>query len=122
MEVIAAMAVVAIGLVALIRLQLISINATASAETATRATLIAQEKIDEAFTKPFEKITVSSGTTRQAGRDFQWQRRITDTMPMNTRKLDMSSMREINVKVSWKQGSGNKEIRLKTFRAKEELQ
>jgi len=120
-EVIAAMAVVAIGLTALIRLQLVSINATTAAEAATRATLIAQEKMDQALAEPFDKVAVTGGTIRQARCNFKWQRQVTETRPANINNLDIATMRKINVKVSWMQGRHNKEISLCTFRAEEKL-
>ncbi len=120
-EVIAAMAVVAIGLTALIRLQLVSISATTAAESATRAILIAQEKMDEALTESFEKVYMTSGISRQAGRDYKWQTQITKTQPAHINKLDLAEMRKIDVKVSWMQGNHNKEISLCTYRAEETL-
>lgn len=115
-EVVIAMAVVAIALTALIRLQLISINATATADATTRATLIAQEKIDQALAEPFEKVSVTRGTIQQAGRNFKWQTHLTDAYPANINKNDITPMRQIKVKVNWKQGSHRKEISLCTYR------
>ena len=64
MEALLALAIVALAVVALLRLHLISLGTVAYTQDATRATLLAQEKMDECLVQPWPSLTSRQGRTK----------------------------------------------------------
>ena len=114
-EVIVALAIVAIAITALLRLHLISINMTDRTNTRIQAVLLAQSKMDEVITDVSPYVGVTNGTIRQNQLDFNWQRSITELHLPQLDKNDFDTLRRVDVDVSWKHGNNNKHINLTTY-------
>ena len=114
-EVIVALAIVAIALTALLRLHLISINMTDRTNVRTQAVLLAQSKMDEVTADVSPYVGVTNGTIRRNQLDFNWQRRITELNIPQLDKNDFDTLRRVDVDVSWKHGNNNKHINLTTY-------
>ena len=114
-EVIAALAIVAIALTSLIRLHLVSLKTVDYEQNFTRATLLAQEKIEEAAAQPITKIGSTQGSIQHNELDFHWQRKIANTQLNKLTKDDAADLRQVQVLVNWQQGRQNKTVQLTTF-------
>jgi type II secretion system protein I len=107
-EVLIALVIVSISLLALIRLHLISINMTEAAEIKSQAVLLANEKITEILALGYPEEGSKSGTVEINALGLHWQTQVTDINPHQLGELDIEGLRRILVDVSWEQG-----IRLK---------
>jgi len=112
-EVLVALAVVALGFVALIRLHLISLNMADNANLTTQATLLADEKISQIQAHRFPQLGSTSGTAQKNNTEFHWHTSITNAR--------LPHLHHVNVDVTWKQGSHNKHISLATYIAEGNL-
>ncbi len=114
-EVMAALAVVAIAMVALIRMHGISINLTDRTDLHTHAILLAQEKIAQTLALGYPPIGVNDGSVRRAGGDFHWQTEVAD---LHTGRLDgkeVTPLRNLVVQVAWHRHSDANSVRLNTY-------
>ena len=122
MEVLVALAVVTIGLAALIRLQLFSLNMSNRAELTTRAALLADEKISETLGAGYPQIGVATGTINHAGCDFQWKRQVTNPQSPQLAQAHLTGLRRLSVNVTWQQGGYDKHVQLTTYVARRSSQ
>jgi type II secretion system protein I len=114
-EVLVALAIVSISLVALIRLHIISVNMTDTAEITSQAIFLAEEKIAEALACGYPKEGVDSGTVEKRGLAFDWQTEVAELRRPQLAEADVTGLREILVDVSWQQGSGRKHLQMSTY-------
>ena len=120
-EVLTALAVVSISLVALLSLLLTSIKATSQSELATQATLLAEEKIAQTIADQHITPGTTQGDSQINQQQFHWQRQIDDYHLPETNPNDIDNLNRIEVKVSWQQAGHTKNICLTTYKAKEKV-
>ncbi len=116
-----ALAVAAIGLLALLRLHLTGLATAQLAAVETEATFIAQEKMAEASAVGYPPLGSRSGTVERNGTAFEWRTDVTETHPQIAPGRTLSGLREIRTKVFWTQGSGRKEVCMTTCAAENRL-
>ncbi len=114
-EILAALAVTAIGLVALIQLQIVSIAINNNATLRTRAALLAREKMDLTLAGFVSHSTSAAGIVKQGGVDYNWKTQINKIDLDQLGKNDVAQLCEVKVNVSWGQGDNNKLYQLRTF-------
>jgi type II secretion system protein I len=120
-EVLIALVIVSISLLALIRMHLISINMTEDAEIKSQAVLLANEKIAETLALGYTEEGNKSGTKEMNALNLHWQTQVTDITPYRLNELDIEGLRRIWVDVSWEQGIGYKHIQMSTYVADRKL-
>ncbi len=120
-EVIIALVIVSISLLALIRLHLISISMTETAEITSQAVFLANEKIAETLAAGFPEEGTNSGTVQRNALALHWQTEVTDLQPSHLDGMDIAGLRRIFVDVSWKQGIRRKTLQMSTYVADRKL-
>jgi general secretion pathway protein I len=120
-EVLVALAIVSISVLALIKLSLISIRMTEAAETNYQAVLLANEKIEELLALGYPKQGTDSGSMERSGLTWNWRTEVTDLQSPKLNDAEIAGLQEITVDVSWKQGSGLKKIQMSTCVADRKL-
>lgn len=117
-EVIVALAIVAIALVALLRLHLISIQLADHTQWTQRATLFAQEKLEQSLAKGFPDIGVTSGTEKIQETQLHWQVKV-DQAILSTDKLNrLDDLRKVEVITNWQQNRDTRQVRLSRYIAR----
>lgn len=120
-EVLIALVIVSISLLALIRLHLISINMTETAEIKSQAVLLANEKIAETLALGYPEEGTKSGTVEMNALGLHWQTQVTDIEAHQLGELDIEGLRRILVDISWEQGIRHKHIQMSTYVADRKL-
>ncbi len=119
MEVVIALAITSISLLALLRLHLVSTVLADTAELTSQAVLLADGKIAEALAEDYPDLGVTRGTVQHGGTSFQWQREVTNTYLSQFSNLnpDLSGkgLRKISVNINWKTGNANKHLNISTY-------
>lgn len=121
-EVIMALTIVSISLLGLIRLHIININMTETAEITSRAVLLAEEKIAEILAASYPKQGTNQGTVQKNAFRFNWQTEVTDLQLPQLNQADICGLRTVSVDVSWKQGISRKHLQMSTYVADRKLQ
>jgi general secretion pathway protein I len=117
LEVMVALAVVAIVLVPLLRLHLLSLDATIRAQDLTTAVLLAQGQL--ATLPPFPDAGEEQGAFE--GQDlakFRWHTAVTEQELMLDTTAQLVQLRQIEVTVSWIDGQREHHYTLQTYAAK----
>jgi len=114
-EVMVALTIVSISLLALLRLHLISIRMADSAQITSQAVFLAEQKIAETLAEGYPKEGSNCGTLGQNGALFNWRIEVTDLYSPQLGEVDIIGLREILVDVSWKQGIGRKHLQMSTY-------
>lgn len=120
-EVIVALTIVSISLLALIRLHIISITMTEAAEITSQAVSLAEEKITEILATGYPKEETNSGTVEKNALTLHWQSEITDLRLTQLEQADITGLRRILVDVRWKQGVRQKHLQMSTYAADRKL-
>ena len=120
-EVIAALTIVSIALVALLKLNIISINTTDVAGVICEATFLAEEKIAEVITDGYPRLGTESGTVERNALPLYWNRQVTDIRPTELAEANITGMRQISVDVSWMKGTSRRNIQMSTYIADRKL-
>ncbi len=120
-EVIVALAIVSISLLALLRLHIISIGMADTAQITSQAVFLANEKIAETLAAGFPKEGTNSGTVGKNALCLDWKTEVTDLKLSQLEKEGIAGLRKISVVVNWKQGLGKKHLRMSTYVADREL-
>ena len=113
-EVLAALAVVAISLLGLLRLHLISIRMADAAQATSKAVFLAKGKIAETLTLGFPEIGVDTGVVENDALDLQWRTEVSDFESPELVDAELAGLRRISVDVAWKQGVGRKHLQMST--------
>jgi general secretion pathway protein I len=118
-EVVAALAIVSIALLGLLKLHLISMQTADSAQVMNQAVLLAQEKMTEALCDGYPQAGTRSGVAEADGARFTWRTEVTDARSFSPRGLDLNlrGLRKLLVDVAWQRGSGEKHIQMATYMA-----
>jgi type II secretion system protein I len=120
-EVMMALAVVAISLLALLRLHIGSLAVAETAEITSQAALLADEKIAETLALGYPDIATDSGDVESNGLTLHWQTQVTDiSLPALDSRGD-SAMRRIQVDITWNQGRNQKHLQTSTCVADRKL-
>jgi general secretion pathway protein I len=115
-EVVVALAIVSIALLALLRLHLISIRTAENAQVLGQAVLLAQERMTEAMCGGCPQVGTQSGTAQADGSHFTWRTDVTDARPSSQQlDLNFTGLRRLSVDVAWQKGSGEKHIQMTTY-------
>jgi type II secretion system protein I len=114
-EVIVALTIVSISLLALLRLHLISIRMTETAEITSQAVFLAGEKIAEKLAMGYPEEESDSGTVEKNGLPLHWQTEITDLQLPLLDQANITGLRKVLVDVSWKQGTSHKHLQMSTY-------
>ena len=113
-EVLAALAVVSISLLGLLRLHLISITMADSAQATSKAVFLAREKIAETLALGYPEIGIDTGVVENDTLDLQWRTEVSDFESPELVDADVAGLRRISVDVAWKQGVGRKHLQMST--------
>lgn len=120
-EVVVALAIVSISLLALLRLHIISISMVDKAQITTQAVLLANEKIAETVAAGYPEEGTNSGTMEQNGLTLNWQTEVTDLRLPQLDKMHITGLRKILVDITWKQGVSRKQLQTSTYVADRKL-
>ena len=114
-EVLVALAVVAIAVSALLRLQLISIKMTDNTVASTHALFLAQQKIDETIAQSSFGAGTTTGSITLNNRELNWRRTVTDLCLPELDRKDFALLRRVEIDVNWTRGSEDKRLNLTTY-------
>jgi type II secretion system protein I len=114
-EVIVALAIVSISLLALLRLHLMSIRMTETAEITSQAVFLAGEKMAEKMALGYPEKESDAGTIEKNGLSMYWQTEITDLQLPLLDRANITGLRKVLVDVSWKQGTSHKHLQMSTY-------
>jgi len=120
-EVLIALVIVSISLLALIRLHLISIKMTEAAEITSQAVLLANEKISETLAAGFPEEGTDSGSVEKNALRLNWRTEVANIEPHHLGELDIAGLRRILVDISWEQGIRRKHMQMSTYVADRKL-
>ena len=120
-EVLVALAIVSISLLALIRLHIISIRMTDTAQITSQAVLLANEKIAETLAAGFPQEGTDSGTVQNNALGLHWTTEVTNLLSTQLQDMKITGLRKILVDVSWKQGINRKHLQMSTYAADRNL-
>jgi type II secretion system protein I len=120
-EVIAALSIVAIALVALLKLHIGSLRTTEVTTIITEAAFVAEEKINELLADGFPQLGSDSGTVDKNAASFHWQRNVSDLQLPGFENAKITGLRKISVDVSWNKGLAGRHIQLSTCVADRKL-
>jgi len=114
-EVIIALAILAIAVVALLRLELISIRMTDRADTLARAALLAQARMAETLGGKYPEIGSESGAEKHVGgAALRWRVDVREAQVEELRAAQVGDMRTVDVLVTWNRGGPHERVRLTT--------
>jgi type II secretion system protein I len=120
-EVIVALAIVSISLLALLRLHLMSIKMAETAEITSQVVFLAGEKMAEKLATGYPNEESDSGTVEKNGLPLHWQTEITNLQLPLLDNANITGLRKVLVDVSWKQGTCQKHLQMSTYVADWEL-
>jgi len=120
-EVIVALAIVSISLLALLRLHIISIRMADTAEITSQAVFLANEKIAETLAAGYPKEGTNCGTVEKNALCLHWKTGVADLRLPQLDEAGITGLRKISVAVNWKQGAGSKHLQMSTYVADREL-
>lgn len=110
LEVMIALAILSIVVVAFLRSQAGSVRLIDEAAYISLATLLAKEKMAELESKRFSEPGKSSGEGGEGFQDFRWEKIISATEVWNVQK--------VQIKVWWKEGNNERTLELITYLTK----
>lgn len=114
-EVLVALAVVSIGLLALLRFHLLTIRIADRARVTSQAIFLAEGKIAETLAGGYPKPGTDSDTVQDEGMALDWQVEVTDLRLPELHEADSGGLRKIAVDVSWKEHRGRKHLQMTTY-------
>jgi type II secretion system protein I len=120
-EVLVALAIISISLLALLKLHVISIRLADTAEITSQAALLADEKIAEVLAPGYFRLGSNSGTVERNNLRFEWQTEVTDLRLPQLDEASIGGLRKISVDIGWKNGSGKKHLEMSTYVADRKL-
>ena len=115
LEVIMALALVSIALVALVRMHVISVNMADLNNINTRAALLAQQKMAETLAKGYPQIGIAHGSALQDGCQLHWKTEVRDLHLPQSNPNDIGPLRDVWVTVNWAQGNIDRRLSLNTY-------
>jgi len=113
-EVLAALVVVSISLMGLLRLHLISITMADTAQATSQAVFLAQGKIAETLALGYPEIGVDTGVVENDTLELRWRTEVSDFELPELIEAEVAGLRRISVDVAWNQGVGRKNLQMST--------
>jgi type II secretion system protein I len=120
-EVMVALSIVSISLMALLRLHVISVRMVENAQTISQAVFLADEKIAETLAISSPEEGIRSGTVEKNGLKLNWETRVESLQSTQWDGEDIAGLHKVLVDVSWKQGENPRHLRMLTYIADREL-
>lgn len=120
-EVMIALAIASIALMALLRLHLISAHMVDKAQIMTQAVFLADEKIAEVLAADSPEEGIRSGAVEKNGLTMNWRTQVENLQLTELDAGDVDGLRKVLVDVSWKQGINPKHLRMSTYVADRKL-
>ena len=102
LEVLIALSIASIALLALLKLNLVSTALAEKAEMTFQATLLAEGKISETMAEGYPNLGTTWDIVQHDGTSFQWWTEVTDISPGQFNNLDIQGIRKISVDIEWK--------------------
>jgi type II secretion system protein I len=124
LEVLVALAIMAISLIPLLHLLVISISMVDSANCLSYASLIANDKLSETVSRGHLELGTESGIIDNGAGNviYKWQVSITDVPLKELEKLNLSDLRKVNVCVLWNQGQTKKQVSVSSLISPEQAE
>lgn len=113
-EVVAALAIVSIALLGLLRLHLISLRTADKAQAVAQAVGLAQERMAEVLCCGYPPVGTKSGVAEVDGARFTWRTEVAEARS-GLGPINLKNLRRLSVDVTWEQGSGAKNIEIITY-------
>lgn len=120
-EVLAALVIVSISLLGLLRLHLGSIAMVDSAQAASQAVFLAREKLAEAAALGYPEIGVSTGAAENDNLEMRWRTEVSECELPELVEAGLGGLREISVDIAWRQGIGRKHLQMSICVARRKL-
>lgn len=120
-EVMIALAIASIALMALLRLHLISAHMVDKAQIMTQAVFLADEKIAGVLAADSPEEGIRSGAVEKNGLTMNWRTQVENLQLTELDAGDVDGLRKVLVDVSWKQGINPKHLRMSTYVADRKL-
>jgi len=120
-EVIAALAIISISVLSLLKLHLTSIKVTETAEITSQAVFLANEKIEELLAWGYPQKGIDYGRVERNNLTWNWKTEVTDLQLPRLNEADIAGLRKITVNVSWAQAAGRKNLQMSTYVADRRL-
>ena len=119
LEVVIALAITSISLLALLKLHVVSSALADTAELTSQAVLIGDGKIAETLAEGYPNLGVTTGIVEHSNISFPWRREVTEAHPAQfgnfNPNLLKTEIRKISVNIKWKTGLGYKYFDLSTY-------
>lgn len=117
-EVLIALAILAIAAVALLQLQVASIKLSDRASRQTRAALLAQARLAEATAEGFPEIGGSAGGfAGEENAGFRWETMVEEARDPALEDAGVRGLRRLAVTVRWNDGESERQVELTTLLA-----
>ena len=120
-EVLIALAIVSISLLALLRLHLTNASMIDHARIMSQAVFLADEKIAETLAAGFPEEGSRSGVVERNGLTMRWKTRVESAPPIPSDAEDVAGLRKVLVDVSWNRGVNTRHLRMSTYVADRKL-
>jgi type II secretion system protein I len=114
-EVMVALVIVSISLLALLRLHVMSVNMVDKAQVTSRAVFLADAKIAETLAGGFPEEGTRSGAVTEDGRVLSWTTRVENAQSVQSGDENVRGLHKVLVDVSWKRGTRPEHLELLTY-------
>ena len=121
MEVIIALAIASIALLALIRLHLISTRAVDSARMLSRAAMLADRKMAEILATGYPDRAGKTGVVETNYQQLQWKTNVEEVKPIQLNDAELGDLRKVTVNVTWGQRDHNRNFEIVTYVANRKI-
>jgi len=112
LEVMIAMAILALSLVVIFSHQATSIDLGNEARIVTKATFLAQEKMVELIAQESLEVERSADEVKEGWPVFKWETEVDES--------DQEGLKKVSVLLKWKEGGRERDLRIVTYVASEE--
>jgi len=119
-EVLAALVIVSISLLGLLRLHVTSMAMADTAQATSHAVLLARQKLAEAAVG-YPEVGVATGVTEQGNLEMRWRTEVGDCELPELVEAGITGMRQVKVDITWNQGVGEKHLQMSTCVAQRKM-
>ena len=120
-EVIIALAIASIALLALIRLHLISARAVESARMLSQAAMLADQKMAEVLSTGYPERSGRTGVVETGTGQLHWATNVVEVKPRQLNGAEVGDLRKVSVQIDWSGGVDDKCLELVTYVANRKL-